>query len=110
MNTKNLRLSPPHRVFVCMILSILAHLAVCQEVRSINGIGNNEGNPVFGAVNDVQVRLSPATYNDGIGEPLTTENSTRPNARVVSNELFAQDDVQLQPLLMALPCMAPLTR
>ena len=93
MNTKNLRLSPPHRVFVCMILSILAHLAVCQEVRSINGIGNNEGNPVFGAVNDVQVRLSPATYNDGIGEPLTTENSTRPNARVVSNELFAQDDV-----------------
>jgi len=93
MNTKNLRLSPPHRVFVCIILSILAHLAVCQEVRSINGIGNNEGNPVFGAVNDVQVRLSPATYNDGIGEPLTTENSTRPNARVVSNELFAQDDV-----------------
>lgn len=93
MNTKNLRLSPPHRVFVCMILSLLAHLAVCQEVRSINGIGNNEGNPVFGAVNDVQVRLSPATYNDGIGEPLTTENSTRPNARVVSNELFAQDDV-----------------
>jgi len=93
MNIKNLRLTFPLRVSVCLLLSLVGHLAVCQEVRSIDGYGNNADNPVVGAVNDVQLRLTPHTYVDNIGEPLSTHNSDRPNPRVVSNELFAQDGV-----------------
>ena len=57
------------------------------EHRALNGGGNNLANPSWGMANTALLRLAPGSYEDGVSTPPTS----RPNARAISNIVFAQD-------------------
>lgn len=101
MNIKNLRLLSPRSIYVCLILFVAAQCALAQAIRPIDGFGNNQDNPMLGATGDLQDRLSPSFYLDGIGEPVSTSNSSRPNPREVSNKLFSQEGLVSDPLSLS---------
>ncbi len=56
-------------------------------VRPVDGNGTNAANPDWGAVGQELVRLVPAAFEDGIGEPVTD----RPGPREISNVVSQQD-------------------
>lgn len=58
-----------------------------QEIRTIDGIGNNLENPDWGAVNTSFLRVTDVGYADGIS---TIGGTDWPNPRDVSNLLFEQ--------------------
>lgn len=60
-----------------------------REVRTYNGSNNNVDNPLWGASFTHLVRMADADYGDGIS---TMAGETRPSARVVSNNVVAQED------------------
>lgn len=68
-------------LFFCISLS-------AQEVREYDGSGNNLANPEWGSAEAEMPRISVANYADGISEPA---GQGRPNPRVISNALFAQN-------------------
>jgi peroxidase len=57
-------------------------------VRSIDGSGNNEDRPLWGAVGARFRREAPDAYGDGVSSP---SGADRPGARAVSNAVAAQD-------------------
>ncbi|WP_231602728.1 peroxidase family protein [Neorhodopirellula pilleata] len=59
-----------------------------DEVRSIDGTGNNVENPNLGSTREQLIRIADADYADGISEPAGTD---RPSAREISNELSEFD-------------------
>lgn len=72
------------------ILCMFSHVTIGQSQRPIDGFGNNEANPQWGAVGDIQPRISPIDYADGISEPKLGLEYGKENPRVISNILFAQ--------------------
>ena len=66
----------------------LAAGEVDPEPRSIDGGGNNLNQPNWGQTNTQLKRAAPAMYGDGVA---TLGGETRPNPRVVSNDIFTQD-------------------
>lgn len=62
-----------------------APLATAQ--RSIDGSGNNPGDPTMGAANTMLVRSVASDYADGTDAP---SGATRPSARAISNGVCAQ--------------------
>src|SRR5258708_12359236 len=56
---------------------------------SITGVGNNLANPTWGAAGTDLLRLSPATYADGISAPSLPND---PSARAISNIVNNQAD------------------
>ncbi len=79
-------------VSVCTI--IIATVSNGQTDRPIDGFGYNQANPTWGATFDTQPRLSPADFVTGA--PTMSEPKVgvfyRPQPRIISNTLFAQDD------------------
>ncbi len=65
-----------------------------QENRTIDGSDNNLLNPDWGAAHTQLKRLTTVSYEDGIESPA---GATRPNPRVISNTLFAQDSLLNEP-------------
>ena len=59
------------------------------QTYSLDGTGNNQSNPQWGAAGAAMIRKATAAYADGISSPAGT---TRPSARAISNLLSAQDD------------------
>ncbi|MEL6104534.1 MAG: peroxidase family protein [Planctomycetota bacterium] len=59
-----------------------------DEVRTIDGTGNNVDNPELGSAHSELLRVGEADYADGISEPAGVD---RPSAREVSNLLSAAD-------------------
>ncbi|QDT12523.1 peroxidase family protein [Planctomycetes bacterium K23_9] len=59
-----------------------------DEVRSIDGTGNNLENPQVGAADTELLRVAENDYADGISEPAGED---RPSAREISNTLSAAD-------------------
>ena len=55
--------------------------------RALNGGGNNLANPSWGMAGTALLKLAPGSYEDGVSTPPTS----RPNARAISNLVFAQD-------------------
>lgn len=55
----------------------------------IDGVGNNQQNPAWGSLGEQFIRLAPAAFADGIGEPA---RSDQPNAREISDLLSAQEE------------------
>ncbi len=53
------------------------------EIRSLDGSGNNERQPTWGAVGTLYLRRAPANYADGRGAMVQG-----PNARYISNRIF----------------------
>jgi len=68
--------------------------------RSLDGSGNNVGNPRWGSANVHLLRKSEAAYGDGVSSP---GGATRPSPRVVSNVIADQaDDLISDRLLSAM--------
>ncbi|WP_236976027.1 peroxidase family protein [Membranihabitans maritimus] len=57
-----------------------------QDLRSIDGSGNNIHNPEYGATHQPVLIQTSLQYSDGIDSPAGVN---RANARTISNELFA---------------------
>lgn len=81
------------KVFIPLIcfLLILSIPSTAQINRSFNGSNNNISNPTWGAAHAELTRISKADYADGISEPKLDMTNNRPNPRVISNTLFAQE-------------------
>ncbi len=70
------------------MLVFAGHLQLsAQEVRSLDGRGNNPVNGEWGASHTRFGSITTPAYADGISEPTGAE---RPNPRLISNEIFAQ--------------------
>ena len=72
---------------ILVVFFLLSQLAISQENRSIDGFGNNKQNPEWGSAGSIMPSDASNGFNDGFSSPA---GATRPNARVVSNELFDQ--------------------
>jgi hypothetical protein len=91
-----------HFVLLCFFFSNSVLMLSAQEgtsldpnlFRTYDGRNNNLSNPSWGAAGERLLRLSPAHYEDGIAAPV---DARRPNARDVSNILFAQDRLMNDP-------------
>ena len=81
----------PFRLGVLILVAGLAlrvSAASAQtHARAYDGWGNNAANPTWGATGDVLLNRCRLGFPDGRGEPA---GSDRPNARTVSNIVFAQ--------------------
>ena len=80
------------KVFIPLICSLLL-LSIstsAQIYRSFDGNSNNVNNPTWGAADAQLTRISNADYADGISVPKLDMTNNRPNPRVISNKLFAQ--------------------
>jgi hypothetical protein len=53
------------------------------EVQSLDGTGNNRSHPKWGVAGAPYLRLAPARYVDGVGQPVNG-----PNSRYISNRVF----------------------
>ncbi len=71
----------------------LEHLEVRRllsaAIEPIDGIGNNIAHPTWGSTGIDLLRLSPASYSDGISSPSLASN---PSARTISNLVNSQTD------------------
>jgi len=65
--------------------------SLAQINRSFDGSNNNLSQPTWGAAEAQLKRIAPADYADGISVPKLDMQYNRPNPRVISNRLFAQD-------------------
>ena len=69
-------------------LSFFSVVAFAQENRTYDGTGNNLQHSEWGAFGTNQLRITEASYADGVSEPAGFE---RPNPRHISNTIFNQD-------------------
>jgi len=76
-----------HITTIALILGLSISISA-QENRSFDGSGNNMSNPEMGQAGTTLNRLMSNGYGDGISTP---GGQDRPNPRVLSNQLFAQD-------------------
>jgi hypothetical protein len=58
--------------------------ATPDEIRTIDGTGNNLDNPDLGTADEALLRIAPADYGDGVSTPAGAD---RPSAREISNAL-----------------------
>lgn len=77
----------PDEVFKALPSNILVN-------RTIDGQFNNPNNNSWGAAHSRVLVRTPLAYTDGISTPAGED---RPNARVISNEIFAQTTDQADP-------------
>lgn len=61
--------------------------------RSMDGTCNNLKEPMRGSSFRGYLRLQPAEYDDGIGEPVSSIRQTRPNVRDASRVLLSSSQV-----------------
>ncbi|MCO5319458.1 MAG: hypothetical protein M9942_13600 [Microthrixaceae bacterium] len=54
-----------------------------DEVRALDGSGNNPGDPTLGSADTIYPRVASARYEDGVGEPVEG-----PAERYLSNRIF----------------------
>ena len=80
-----------------VFVSFLACLGFSQNAnhqlyRTFDGTFNNVQHPNWGASGVPLTRLTHAAYADGMAEP---NGKNRPNPRVISNEIFDQDGIEI---------------
>ncbi len=93
---KNLTMYKP--LLLWFILTIWSIPSFTQDYRSIDGTQNNLTNTGWGAAHHPLVRSMSNGYADGISEPGGTD---RPNPRLISNLLFAQNTLINDPLALS---------
>ncbi len=59
------------------------------EEQSIDGTGNNQSNPDYGAADSPLLDIAPLGYSDGFSTPA---GQNRPNPRTISNTISQQDE------------------
>lgn len=88
-------------IVVLSILCVFTQVSSGQSDRSLDGYGNNLTNPQWGSVGDIQPRFSPVDYADGISQPKLDLQFGKENPRIISNLLFAQEEVIESDLLLS---------
>ena len=82
------------RVSTSLLLSILfLTTSYCQEYRSLDGTGNHPLD--WGSISAPLNQYTTSSFSDSISEP---SGWNRPNERVISNTLFSQTDMIMDPL------------
>lgn len=76
------------KAFFVVCLLLISFSIHSQEYRQIDGRNNNQSHPEWGAANTPLLRMTSSGYANGIDVP---GGANRPNARLISNEIFAQD-------------------
>ena len=77
-------------LIICLISASGLTLSLsAQEVRSIDGKGNNPNNTEWGAAHTRLITPTGLYYEDAVSTPT---GSARPNPRVVSNSIFSQSE------------------
>jgi hypothetical protein len=71
-------------------LLIFSQTTFAEEIRSIDGSGNNIVNPDWGRANTQLRRLATPAYEDGVSVPRGGDPSSLPSARAISNAVSAQ--------------------
>ncbi|MCP3905933.1 MAG: peroxiredoxin [Planctomycetes bacterium] len=66
-----------------------------QDVRAIDGVGNNPVHPDWGSVGSRLVRMTATAYADGVGAPAGAD---RPGPREISNAVMAQSESRPNPV------------
>lgn len=82
-------------ILLIFALISLQFSSFSQENRTIDGSNNNLQNPDWGAAHTQLKRFTTLSYADGIEAP---GGISRPNPRVISNALFAQDSLLNEPM------------
>ncbi|MCR9253036.1 MAG: peroxidase family protein [bacterium] len=75
-------------IVILIASSILCFDALGQEFRTLDGIGTNISNPIYGSADAQLLRIFGLRYDDDISEPISTNV---PNSRLVSNAICHQD-------------------
>ncbi len=81
------------QLYCLFILFFTLQNVSAQENRSVTGQGNNISNQEWGTTNALLKRVSPANYVDNVESPKLDETYGKPNPRVISNSLFAQNNL-----------------
>ena len=76
-----------------LITSITTNYA--QNNRPIDGYGTNKLYKDWGSTNALTLTVTPVSFSDGISEPAGYD---RPNPRVISNMIFAQEGLINDPM------------
>lgn len=82
-------------LFALIALTVVAQSVDVQNYRTYDGSYNNLNNPDWGAAGSNLLLHTPVGYDNLISTPA---GPNRPNPRVVSNSLFAQDGLLNDPL------------
>ncbi len=91
--THFLRLSKFYvRNTICALAAFLFvfNFGISQEVRSVDGFGNNKANPELGSTGSLILVNTVTAYSDSISSPAAPD---RENPRVISNVLFSQEGI-----------------
>ncbi len=86
------------RLLYLVFFFALPYLANAQIARTIDGTGNNLSNPTWGSAGEQLTRICSVNYADSISSPGGVD---RPNPRIISNLLFAQDTLFQDPLSLS---------
>jgi hypothetical protein len=84
-----------NRFLLLFVLLCISLVSVFAQNRSIDGFGNNPDYPEWGSVGHTMIWGAPISFADGISEPA---GQNRPNTRVISNRIFAQEGLINDPM------------
>lgn len=85
-------------IFLASLFSIISTTAWTQENRTYDGTNNNLQHTEWGALGTNQLRVTQASYSDGVSAPA---GLNRPNPRFISNTIFNQENLQSDVLEMS---------
>ncbi len=96
------------KIFTVCLITLMLYASVPPSVftqtnRSIDGYGNNSTNPLWGALGSNQLDQNTCGFSDGISNPAGLD---RPNARMISNNLFSQNTLIDDPRGLSAFCWA----
>ena len=66
-----------------LVLTPIAGADIADEIRTLDGSGNNRSHPEWGRTNTQYLRVARTNYADGIAKPVSG-----PSTRYVSNRIF----------------------
>ncbi len=80
------------KIVITLLLICTSYLVNGQEYRSIDGFNNNLNDPELGATHTPIANWTQLDFADGFNLPKLGMEFNRPNPRMISNRIFAQDD------------------
>jgi hypothetical protein len=83
--------------YIFLLFVFMASMGYAQDInhqlyRTFDGTFNNIQHPNWGSAGVPLTRLTHSAYADGMAEP---NGKNRPNPRVISNEIFDQDGIEI---------------
>ncbi|GLR16725.1 peroxidase family protein [Portibacter lacus] len=86
------------RFFLCALLALVSVYGYSQDTRTLDGSGNNTLNASKGASGTILNNITKVDFADGYSMPSAPD---RENPRVISNLLFAQEEIMNNKALLS---------